>query len=1525
MANTFETRGRNSDENEIIPNIFGFQSAGKKYINQNYKRIGSILGIVGADLGSIKKQANQEKKLPDVQGAITLDQINFYREHYGFNSISQSDYENIESDSNVVGEVVQPLTAEQFERNKKLSGWPASYELAKIAKSQNIDLSILSREEYADFAIQNRLMIDDNQLRMSSWQRMCESPEEINQKLQEMRSLINPEAESDFDRFTNEMIQKAGEDNRSIDNEIAVRQGTKNSDHWLFFSINEGANIGDEQVFKSYASLKDLNLLTPDKFTNFMQALRDAGYNGDIKIFQDLMSQGLRLNDQIVMHGASEADAELGLSIADQFFGDSLSDTSLGVDQKNQETGKYNSYSQVLAQKIKDSVQGEISNSEQQSQSTNEVNNTSNLEIESLQSELSRLITEAANKLEIEKGQENNKEYSGRLDREKIERFTENARQAIQDYQKFAGEHSSPFDNSNAQIQEEYRKLEKIAWNSLYNLAHALDGEIATLPQDRDIQLSHPEGVDIRQYLETRGYRFDENGDITHINDNGFEIELNRAIKTDSLIKSRRPSHIVYDKSIYLDNDMNYQGYLVRGLNQQTPDFIVGVLDKNNLEPIIVDETGQSTVTTTEAKQDPWSIESRGDTEFEKIFAGNLSRNKDTQGNNEIPDPWVEKAVIEEPPIIPVFPIPSGDNSDLQSEGAYPLGEEGLETTPQVSLDDLRLAYARAEEAWNRKRGDLKLENAFESAREDYNTELERVLKLQVAEGQEANIHQIFKDEFIALRDSRVVQSKELQGKWEKRLNPIKEEFVNFVIKHKKIISRLNLAAGVAGGALALTGVGIPLAGGLAVARRIVSATLLGVSTGEGIRSLGEDADINSFWGKIKFQAVIPKLVQESLASSEDEFKQVSGDVLKERLGTLEAYYRLNGGRFINDNQQQAYEKVLIELARRVQENVIYVENNKDTLQSDWQEQKPQELTDVEIKNLADENLSKRNIIAKSIPFSRNREIERQYDLAYEKDINWEKLNPERYTSELLNTISDKRIVELDKFRKNRKTATIAGLGVGLLAGGAVHLSDEFNKPDSVELTDGSDSTAGDPTPEVGGTGSGPGEASAPEAGAVATPEVKPTPSPEIPPTGASAEEALRQAQALAQDVSSLDSAETIWGEIAKQLGTGASEAQIQEAVEKYLGSIKGQDTIFKLAQQTEDGRALLSQWGIDNAGEMSGLSKERLYEVSKYLGEGKLDGLTELSLDNLDALDPAVATTPSSAGAPTIEPGSTERPAPPAGPEVTGAEPPSPPAAETPVTPQSTELPPVASTEFTRGVSEALGATNLTETQLQEVIYSFATSEQGSTELYNQIISNEEGARFLSGFGVNNAADFANLRPDEVYEIAQTVGVENLDKLLGFELNEIILSKFEDAPDMVELARGTRPLDVVNQYISSEIGNLPYDSTLGQQVLNTYLDTADGKQWLYDAIVNNPDVDNQNIQLFREYLRFKDIKSPEDFVSKFNWAEFSGNKNIPTSAFWNQTRLPNGVDKLQPLSTLLKPSRMLGIKDAVRQVLTRQ
>jgi len=249
------------------------------------------------------------------------------------------------------------ITPLDIEERKKFRGWSASYELAKVAKQQGVDLATLSREEYVDYAISNFLAIDDSQLRMPPWQRMCESADEIVAKNKEKRALIKEDIDKAFSKFCFEIQEKAREDHRFIQDRIRVRQGTKDSNSWLFFKVNDGTAEGSKETFKSYVSVKDLNTLTPERFTSLMVALRDAGYNGDVKIFQDLATQGVNLNDQIVMHGASENDARLALSVAEKFFGEDLDQKSVGKDQVL--NGKNHSYSQILAKKIKDAINPE--------------------------------------------------------------------------------------------------------------------------------------------------------------------------------------------------------------------------------------------------------------------------------------------------------------------------------------------------------------------------------------------------------------------------------------------------------------------------------------------------------------------------------------------------------------------------------------------------------------------------------------------------------------------------------------------------------------------------------------------------------------------------------------------------------------------------------------------------------------------------------------------------------------------------------------------------------------------------------------------------------------------------------------------------------------------------------------------------------------------------------------------------------------------------------------------------------------
>lgn len=244
----------------------------------------------------------------------------------------------------------------EIERRKKLSGWEASYELAKIAKQEGVDLSKLSREEYANYAIKNYLKIDDSQLRANPKHRNATSVEEVLDMLKSDRSSLTQSAKDAFDNFYKAMMTLAEKTQaeRFISEGVRLLSGTKDSNSWLFFSINNGTNNSESVTHKSYFSLRNLNDFSPEVFKNFMAELQKRGYNGGVKIFQDLEVQGASLSDQVVMHGYSEADAKLALEVAEEFFGDKLLETSYGKDEII--NGKSKSYSEILAEKIKDSV-----------------------------------------------------------------------------------------------------------------------------------------------------------------------------------------------------------------------------------------------------------------------------------------------------------------------------------------------------------------------------------------------------------------------------------------------------------------------------------------------------------------------------------------------------------------------------------------------------------------------------------------------------------------------------------------------------------------------------------------------------------------------------------------------------------------------------------------------------------------------------------------------------------------------------------------------------------------------------------------------------------------------------------------------------------------------------------------------------------------------------------------------------------------------------------------------------------------
>lgn len=236
---------------------------------------------------------------------------------------------------------------------KKLNGWPASYQLAKIAQEEGVDLSLLSREDYAEYAIKNHLAIDGAQLRAHPSQRNGTSVDEVIMTMKTEKTKIKEEVEKEFARFSHQMMQLAEkpQSDRFLFKDVRVLSATKDSGSWLFFSINNGTNQQEVDTFKSYFAMKDLNDLTPERFKGFMKFLQENGYNGGIKIFQDMTEQGTSLNDQVVMHGYSESDAKKALQLAEQYFKEEIGTKSFGKDEIIDGISK--SYSEILAEQIK--------------------------------------------------------------------------------------------------------------------------------------------------------------------------------------------------------------------------------------------------------------------------------------------------------------------------------------------------------------------------------------------------------------------------------------------------------------------------------------------------------------------------------------------------------------------------------------------------------------------------------------------------------------------------------------------------------------------------------------------------------------------------------------------------------------------------------------------------------------------------------------------------------------------------------------------------------------------------------------------------------------------------------------------------------------------------------------------------------------------------------------------------------------------------------------------------------------------
>lgn len=251
-------------------------------------------------------------------------------------------------------QAVSKVAIESKKEKKIITGWKASYKLAEIANQQNIDLTQYTREEYAEFAIDNNLAINDEQLRMASWERMYTSVKDLREAIRNLKSKIeNSKEDLEFHKFSQEMKDKAKETDRFLEDKISIHSGTEKTNSWLYFQINKGIETTkhyNPKIFKTYITFKNLKDISPTLFLDMMRKLRDNNFDGDIKIFQDLCEHATVLNDQIVIHGNDKYNVKKAANIIKNNFGPAISNISFGYDDNNK------SYSQILAEKIKKEI-----------------------------------------------------------------------------------------------------------------------------------------------------------------------------------------------------------------------------------------------------------------------------------------------------------------------------------------------------------------------------------------------------------------------------------------------------------------------------------------------------------------------------------------------------------------------------------------------------------------------------------------------------------------------------------------------------------------------------------------------------------------------------------------------------------------------------------------------------------------------------------------------------------------------------------------------------------------------------------------------------------------------------------------------------------------------------------------------------------------------------------------------------------------------------------------------------------------
>jgi len=113
------------------------------------------------------------------------------------------------------------------ETKKEMSGREAGYELAKMAKTEGIEISKLSREDYVMYAKMKAMPITDSEIRASSDLREATTKEEF-VKIQESKIReINKDSRDSMNNFREEISKKFKANDKIFKKDISIVNATK--------------------------------------------------------------------------------------------------------------------------------------------------------------------------------------------------------------------------------------------------------------------------------------------------------------------------------------------------------------------------------------------------------------------------------------------------------------------------------------------------------------------------------------------------------------------------------------------------------------------------------------------------------------------------------------------------------------------------------------------------------------------------------------------------------------------------------------------------------------------------------------------------------------------------------------------------------------------------------------------------------------------------------------------------------------------------------------------------------------------------------------------------------------------------------------------------------------------------------------------------------------------------------------------------------------------------------------------------